>query len=116
MNAFNTLKVSATVAVLSLSLMGAANAQGAGDGGLMKEMMSPANQVQTVVSQTAQANLEQVVIPADHDGGLMKEMMSKTYPTQIKSESQNSQARLNSVVIPSDHDGGLMAEMLHSES
>lgn len=103
MNAFNTLKVSATVAVLSLSLMGAANAanqQGSGrmDGGLMKEMMSPANQVQPIMDQTAQANLEKVQFRDGNDknGGLMEEMS----PIKVQDNfSSAAQARLEHVEL-----------------
>ncbi len=96
MNTFNTLKATAAVAVLSFSLIGAANAanqQGSGrmDGGLMKEMMSPANQVQPVVNQTAQANLDKVQFRDGNDknGGLMEEMSPIKVQDNFSSAAQD---------------------------
>ena len=74
MNTFSTLKTALAVAAVSLSFIGAANATGNHDGGLMKQMMNPTYQVKPITDPAAQNRLHTVVISGDNDGGLMAEM------------------------------------------
>ncbi len=71
----NSMKLSLAIAAVSLSFMGAANAAGNHDGGLMKEMMSSKYQIQPITDAAAQAHLHTVSLPSDQNGGLKTEMM-----------------------------------------
>ncbi len=96
MNTFSTLKTTLAVAAISLSFIGAANAAGNHDGGLMKQMMNPAYQVKPITDPSVQSRLHAVSMSTDQDGGLMTEM------TQVKLSqhfTQADQARIDHVVL-----------------
>lgn len=92
----NSMKLSIAVAAVSLSFMGAANAAGNHDGGLMKEMMSSKYQVQPITDAAAQSRLHAVVIPGERDGGLMAEMSKVKV---VDHYTAADQSRLDDVVF-----------------
>lgn len=104
MNTFNTLKATAAVAVLSFSLIGAANAESDTNGGLMNQLMSQKNQVQAVTNSTIDLNAVVIKNESGNNGGLMKEMSPIKIQNQV---TESQQAHLNQVVIPAEGDSNV---------